>query len=59
MAVVAGLKYTINESLGIRMLAGYDNRASSMASRNSDKFTVGVSLDFDIDFARPLWPAGR
>lgn len=59
MAIVAGLKYTINESLGIRMLAGYDNRASIMASRNSDKFTVGVSLDFDIDFARPLWPAGR
>jgi len=59
MAIVAGLKYTINESLGIRMLAGYDNRASNMASRNSDKFTVGVSLDFDIDFARPLWPAGR
>ena len=59
MAIVGGLKYAINESLGIRVLAGYDNRASNVASRNADKFTVGASLDFDIDFARPLSSAGR
>jgi hypothetical protein len=59
VAIVGGLKYAINESLGIRMLAGYDNRASNIASRNADKFTVGASLDFDIDFARPVWSASR
>jgi len=41
------------------VLAGYDNRASNIASKNADKFMVGASLDFDIDFARPAWPAGR
>jgi hypothetical protein len=58
-AVVSGLKYAINESVAARLLAGYENRMSNIASRRADKFTIGASIDFDIDFMRPRWPAGR
>jgi hypothetical protein len=53
VAIVGGLKYVINDSVSARMLAGYENRSSNVAGRGSDKFTVGASLDFDIDFTRP------
>ena len=59
LAVVAGLKYKINDSVEAKVLAGFENRASNIASRASDKFALGASLDFDIDFMRPRWPAGR
>ena len=58
-AVVSGLKYEINESVGARLLAGYEDRTSNIASKRAEKFTIGASLDFDIDFMRPRWPAGR
>jgi hypothetical protein len=58
-AVVSGLKYAINESVAARLLAGYENRMSNIASRRADKFTIGASIDFDIDFMRPRWPGGR
>jgi hypothetical protein len=44
-----------NDSVSARMLAGYENRSSNVAGKGSDKVTVGVSLDFDIDFTRPRW----
>lgn len=53
LAILAGLKYQINESVDAKVLAGYENRASTIASRASDKFVVGASIDFDIDFMRP------
>ena len=52
VAVVGGLKYVFNDSLSARMLAGYENRSSNIAGKSSDKFNVGASLDFDIDFTR-------
>jgi hypothetical protein len=55
VAIVGGLKYVFNDSVSARMLAGYENRSSNVAGKGSDKFTVGVSLDFDIDFTRPRW----
>jgi hypothetical protein len=59
LAVVAGLKYQINEAVEAKILAGFENRASTIASRAADKFVVGASLDFDIDFMRPRWPGSR
>jgi hypothetical protein len=59
LAILAGLKYQINESVEAKILAGYENRASTIASRASDKFVVGASIDFDIDFMRPRWPGSR
>jgi len=59
LAIVGGLKYVFNDSVSARMLAGYENRSSNVAGKDSDKFTVGVSLDFDIDFTRPRVPGGR
>jgi hypothetical protein len=55
VAIVGGLKYVFNDSVSARMLAGYENRSSNVAGKGSDKFTVGVSLDFDVDFTRPRW----
>ena len=55
LAIVAGLKYQINDSVEAKILAGYETRASTIASRASDKFVVGASIDFDIDFVRPRW----
>jgi hypothetical protein len=54
---VTGLKYLINESMSDRTLAGWESRTSTVASRAADRFTIGASFDFDIDFAR--LPAGR
>ena len=45
--------------MSARMLAGYENRASNIASKTADKFTIGASLDIDIDFVRPRSPVGR
>ena len=59
LAVVGGLKYEFNDSVSARMVAGYEDRMSNVASRNSDKFSVGASLDFNIDLMRPRWPGGR
>jgi hypothetical protein len=59
LAIVAGVKYQINESVEAKILAGFENRASTIASRASDKFVVGASIDFDIDFMRPRWPGSR
>jgi len=59
LAILAGLKYQFNESVEAKILAGYENRASTIASRASDKFVVGASIDFDIDFMRPRWPGSR
>jgi hypothetical protein len=59
LAVLAGLKYQFNESVEAKILAGYENRASTTPSRTGDRFVVGASLDFDIDFMRPRWPGSR
>jgi hypothetical protein len=59
LAIVGGLKYVFNDSVSARMLAGYENRSSNIPGRGSDKFTAGVSLDFDIDFTRPRWSDRR
>ena len=59
LAILAGLKYQFNESVEAKILAGYENRASTIASRASDKFVVGASIDFDFDFMRPRWPGSR
>jgi hypothetical protein len=55
----AGLKYAINDNVGVTMLAAVDDRTSNVPSKRADRFAVGASLDFDIDFARPRWPGGR
>jgi hypothetical protein len=57
LAVVTGLKYLINDSMSVRTLAGWESRTSTVPSRAADRFTIGASFDFDIDFAR--LPAGR
>jgi hypothetical protein len=59
LGILAGLKYQINESVEAKILAGYENRASTIASKASDKFVVGASIDFDIDFMRPRRPGSR
>jgi len=59
LAVLGGLKYDFNDNVSAMMLAGFETRASNIESKNSDKFTVGASIDFNIDFSRPRWPAGR
>jgi len=53
LALVGGLKYEFNESVTARMLAGYENRASNIAGRNVDRYSIGASLDLDVDFMRP------
>jgi hypothetical protein len=57
-AIVSGLRYDVNESVSASILAGYDSRSSTVASRKADRFTVGASLDFDIDLMRS-GPSGR
>lgn len=57
-AIVAGLKYAINDSVSAKMLAGFENRTSN-AGKSADKFSVGASLDFNVDLTPPRWPAGR
>lgn len=52
-SIVAGLKYEFNANVSARMLAGYDNRTSTVADRNRERFIVGVSLDFEFAFGRP------
>jgi hypothetical protein len=59
LGVAAGLKYAINDSVGITLLAAVEDRKSNVASKSSDKFAAGASIDFDIDFVRPRWPSGR
>jgi hypothetical protein len=59
LGLSAGLKYAINESVGVTMLAAVEDRTSNVVSKRADRFAVGASLDFDIDFARPRWPGGR
>ena len=49
----------INDNMSARVLVGYDSRTSTVASRAAEKFTVGVSIDFDISSARPRWPLGQ
>jgi len=51
-AVVAGLRYAINDIMSTRMLAGWESRGSTDPSRDAQKFTIGASLDFDVDFTR-------
>ena len=58
-AFATGLRYEFNEYVSAKVLAGYENRESNVASRNSDKFAVGASIDFDFDLVRPRWPGGR
>lgn len=57
-SVTGGLKYEFNENVNALILAGYENRWSTVASKNADRFTAGASLNFGIDFERPRWPAG-
>lgn len=58
-ALVGGLRYDFNDGVSFSMLAGYDKRTSTLDSRNGERFTAGVSLDFDVDFARPRGFAAR
>jgi hypothetical protein len=58
VAVLAGPKYLFNDSVSARMLVGYESRTSNV-NRSSDKFSIGASIDFDVDFARPRWLADR
>jgi hypothetical protein len=58
VAVSAGLKYAFNDSVGFTMLAAVEDRTSNAAS-NRSRLAVGASVDFDVDFGRPLWPGGR
>jgi len=41
------------------VLAGFENRQSSIASKNFAKYAIGANLDFDADFVRPRWPGSR
>ena len=59
LAFVTGLKYVVTDSMSARMLAGWENRDSTVSSRIASRFTIGASLDFDIDFSRIGLPAGR
>jgi hypothetical protein len=59
LAVSAGLKYAFNDNVGLTVLAAVEDRTSNVASKRTDRFAVGASLDFDIDFARPRWPGQR
>ena len=52
-AFVTGLKYAFNEEFSAMMLTGWEDRASNVASKSSDKFFVGASLDFNVNFWRP------
>jgi hypothetical protein len=52
-AIVGGLKYQVNESVDLMMLTGYENRASNIMARNSDRTFVGASLDFNISLLNP------
>ena len=40
-------------------LAGWEHQDSTVSSRIASRFTIGASLDFDIDFSRIGLPAGR
>jgi hypothetical protein len=53
LSMQAGLKYVINDSVSIRTLAGAEDRASNIKGKSLDKLTVGASIDFKVDFARP------
>jgi hypothetical protein len=46
LSVVTGLKYEFTENVSFVTLIGYENRSSSISSRNMDRFVGGVSLDF-------------
>jgi hypothetical protein len=59
LAFVGGLKYEFNENVTARMLAGYENRASNIAGRNVDRYSIGASLDFNVDFMHPGRLGGR
>jgi hypothetical protein len=59
LAFVGGLKYEFNENVTARMLAGYEHRASNIAGRNVDRYSIGASLDFNVDFMHPGRLGGR
>jgi hypothetical protein len=58
-AIVGGLRYMFNDSVSAQVLAGVEDRQSNVASKSSDKYIFGASLDFDVDLTRPRWLAGR
>jgi hypothetical protein len=51
-SIVAGVKYEFNANVSARMLAGYENRMSNIASRDRERFIAGVSLDFEFAVGR-------
>jgi len=59
LAVVSGLRYDLSKRSARGCLPVFENRQIERPGKNSDRYTVGASLDFNVDFVRPRWPAGR
>ena len=51
-SIVAGLKYEFNANVTARLLAGYENRSSTLADKSRERFVAGASLDFSFDVGR-------
>ena len=49
-SISTGLRYSINDYVGISGSIGYEKRTSNVDSRNFDSFGAGVSLDFSHTF---------
>lgn len=51
---VSGLKYEFTREVHFVMVAGYEDRASNVPSRNRDRFVAGASLDFNFHVEPPV-----
>lgn len=48
LSITAGLKYAVTENIDLTPVIGYENRTSTLASRNYTNRFVGASLDFSF-----------
>jgi hypothetical protein len=52
-SITSGLKYEFTRNVSFVMVAGYENRASNVASRDRDRFVAGASFDFNFTVEPP------
>jgi hypothetical protein len=52
-SMVSGVKYEFTPDVHLAMVAGYEDRASNVPSKNRDRFVAGASLDFNFTVEAP------
>jgi hypothetical protein len=52
-SISTGLRYSINDNIGVSSSVGWERRTSNVPGRNFDSFGAGISLDFSHTFGMP------